>query len=217
MEESHDVLHNSFPDLSLESGSLSNILYDTCLQCGKLFANELDVKNHIERVHEYGELFQLYPCEECGMRASDLNEIRQHIKEEHCGEISLESMGIEQLPTVTKRRKQHFSGLVIDEFGTIDADELDTDEDFDEHLLQDDTEDDDDETVSEEVEESKRRTTRKRKPIQHVVSPPKKKKKVETKRPEKLKKQNNSALSCDICESTFSRKDNLLRHIKNKH
>ena len=76
MDESHDVLHNSFPDLSLESGSLSNISYDKSLQCGKLFANEPDVKNNMERVHEFGELFQLYPCEECSMSASALNEIR---------------------------------------------------------------------------------------------------------------------------------------------
>ena len=68
----------------------------------------------MERVHEYGELFQLYPCEECGMRASDLNELRKHIAEAHSDEISMESIGIEQLPTVTKQRKQNFSGLVID-------------------------------------------------------------------------------------------------------
>ena len=64
----------------------------------------------LERVHEYGELFQLYRCEECGMRASDLNEIRQHVEEYHRGDISLESMGITQLPTVTKLRKQDFLG-----------------------------------------------------------------------------------------------------------
>ena len=145
------------------------------------------------------------------MRASDLHEIRKHIEEAHSCEISMESMGIEQLPTITKRRKQNFSGLVIDEYGMIDTDGLDVDDDFapndNEHLLLEDS--DDKETVVEET--VSRPLTRKRKPIHNVVSPPTKRKKVDS------KKSNNSTLSCDICMSTFSRKDNLLRHVKNKH
>ena len=58
MEEDHDVFQLSFPNLSLESGSISKLRMIRW-QCGKLFANELDLKNHLERVHEYGELFQL--------------------------------------------------------------------------------------------------------------------------------------------------------------
>ena len=39
------------------------------------FQNEIDVKNLDERVHIYRELFQLYPCEECGFRVSDIKEL----------------------------------------------------------------------------------------------------------------------------------------------
>ena len=96
----------------------------------------------------------------------------------------------------------------------IDTDELDVDEDFapndNEHLLLVDSDYEDEETVVEETV-SKRQLTRKQKPIHNVVSPPTKRKKVDS------KKSNNSTLSCDICMSTFSRKDNLLRHVKNKH
>ena len=42
--EGHNVFHNSFPDLSLESGTIFKILYFTFWKCGKLFSNELDVE-----------------------------------------------------------------------------------------------------------------------------------------------------------------------------
>ena len=100
----------------------------------------------------------------------------------------------------------------------IDTDELDVDDDFasndNEHLLLEDS-DFDKQTVVEEAV-SNRRLTRKRKQIHNVVSPPTKRKKVESKQSEKVKKSNNSTLSCDIC-GTYSHKDNLLRHVKNKH
>ena len=108
----------------------------------------------------------------------------KHIGETNSDELSMESIGIEQLPTVTKRRKQNFSGLVIDEHGMIDTDELDVDEDFapndDEHLLLEDSDDDNEETVVEET--VSRPLTRKRKPIHNVVSPPTKRNKVESKK-----------------------------------
>ena len=45
--------------MSLASeGSLSDV-YETCKQCGKLFENELELANHIERVHEYGDNFEI--------------------------------------------------------------------------------------------------------------------------------------------------------------
>ena len=132
------------------------------------------------------------------MIASDLNEIRQHVEEYHRCDISLESMGITQLPL-------------------IDTDDLEADDDFtptdDEQLPQDDDEDASEETVSEEVLETNI-TTRKRKPITTVLSPPKKRKKVETNKNETDK---NSTLACDICDIIFTRKYNLLRHMKNKH
>ena len=101
----------------------------------------------------------------------------------------------------------------------IDTDELDVDEDFapndNEHLLLVDSDYEDEETVVEETV-SKRQLTRKQKPIHNVVSPPTKRKKVESEKSENMKKSNNSTLSCNICMSTFKRKDNLLSHVKNK-
>ena len=38
---------------------------------------------HKERVHEYGENFELYPCEECGFRSGNILLLKEHIKEEH--------------------------------------------------------------------------------------------------------------------------------------
>ena len=67
--------------MSLASdGSISDI-YETCKQCDKIFENELDLANHEKRVHEYVETFELYPCEECCFRGTDLVEIKSHIVE----------------------------------------------------------------------------------------------------------------------------------------
>ena len=105
----------------------------------------------------------------------------------------------------------------ITQLPLIDTDDLEADDDFtptdDEQLPQDDDEDASEETVSEEVLETNI-TTRKRKPITTVLSPPKKRKKVETIKNETDK---NSTLACDICDIIFTRKYNLLRHMKNKH
>ena len=102
-----------------------------CSECNKKFANELDVQNHMTRVHEYGEQFALYPCEECGFRATDLMEIRQHIEDEHKKDNSLQILEMSQLPVVSKRRKHQFSELEIDEDGNINVEE--EDEEYDSH------------------------------------------------------------------------------------
>ena len=66
--QKHGEFEFSFNTMSLASeGSLSDV-YETCKQCGKIFENKLDLPNHIERVHEYGENFEIYPCEECGYK-----------------------------------------------------------------------------------------------------------------------------------------------------
>ena len=53
---------STFPTMSLASdGSLSDI-QEKCKECGKLFENELDLANQIERDHEYIETYELYPC-----------------------------------------------------------------------------------------------------------------------------------------------------------
>ena len=61
----------------ISDGSLSDVYID-CAICEKKFENELDVQNHMERVHEYGESFLLYPCDQCGFRAGDVRELDQH-------------------------------------------------------------------------------------------------------------------------------------------
>ena len=45
--------------------------------------NELYLEQHKEHVHEYGEMYELYPCDECGIRGTDVTSIRKHIEEEH--------------------------------------------------------------------------------------------------------------------------------------
>ena len=56
ISQKHEGFELSFPTMSLASeGSISDI-YEKCQQCGKTFENELDLANHVERVHEYGEL-----------------------------------------------------------------------------------------------------------------------------------------------------------------
>ena len=57
--QKHGEFELSFNTMSLASeGSLSDV-YNTCKQCGKLFENELELANHIERVHEYGDNFEI--------------------------------------------------------------------------------------------------------------------------------------------------------------
>ena len=102
MEREHaDKL--SFPTMSLASDGTISYIWETCKTCGKVFENELDLKNHMERVHVYGELFQLYPCEECGFRASDLTELRIHHAEGHPADESISSISEHDLSTGTPK------------------------------------------------------------------------------------------------------------------
>ena len=48
-----------------------------------MFQNEQDLAFHKERVHEYRELCQLYPCEHCGFRSGNILELNNHIETEH--------------------------------------------------------------------------------------------------------------------------------------
>ena len=105
-------------------------MYEKCIQCDKLFENQFNLKQHKERVHEYGEIFYLYPCEDCGFRSTDVLSIRAHIKEQqnHLSKVcvSFEKFRFAQLPEVSKRRdarKQNFEDLVIDENGYIEVEE----------------------------------------------------------------------------------------------
>ena len=33
---------------------------------------------HAERIHEYGETCELYPCEECGFSGQDMKSVKDH-------------------------------------------------------------------------------------------------------------------------------------------
>ena len=210
----------SFPTMSLASDGTISDIWETCKTCGKVFENELDLKNHMERVHVYGELFQLYPCEECGFRASDLTELRIHLAEGHPAEesicedeISLVDLGITKLPLVGKRRKQNFHELQIDTHGVIEVeDDLEKDNDFiasreDEILMMSD--DDSDTVITAEENIKEKEVNKKRKAKSNAIEAPSKRKKIVGKP--------GPTLKCEICNIDFSRKDNLSRHMRNKH
>ena len=77
----HPSLEMTPSSLTLISdGSMSDVFVD-CAICKKKFENELDVLNHMERVHEYGKSFRLYPCDQCGFRSGDKRDLDQHICE----------------------------------------------------------------------------------------------------------------------------------------
>ena len=93
----------------------------------------MDLANHKERVHEYGENYEIYPCEDCGYRGDDIVSIRTHIDTNHKNFVigsdsldSLEDLGIKKLPEITKRRKQDLRDLVMDENGdlVLDGDKI---------------------------------------------------------------------------------------------
>ena len=125
-------------------------------------ASQHIIANHVERVHEYGETFEIYPCEECGFRGTDITSIRIHIANSHennsTASKSPEDLGIVKLPVVTKRRKQNLKDLIIDDNGDIELeDEDEDDEDFnsrDELLL------------IEEEDFSSTKSLRRRKPLE---------------------------------------------------
>ena len=52
--------------------------YTPCNQCGKYFYTDNDQNNHAEQVHEYGEYYNIYPCDMCGIMGSDVEEIETH-------------------------------------------------------------------------------------------------------------------------------------------
>ena len=96
--EYHESTNQSLPSWTSDCDD-STWKYVKCNICTKLFESESDCRDHNERVHEYGELFQIYPCEYCGLRGDDILSIRQHMKEEHQDENeSIEWLRIKKLP-----------------------------------------------------------------------------------------------------------------------
>ena len=81
LKETHTPFETSFPTMSLASGMSILNVNEKCDECGKEFANELDLKKHTDD--------------------------------------SLQSLGIDKLPEVSKRRRHDFDDLAIDEEGNI--------------------------------------------------------------------------------------------------
>ena len=59
MMEKHELFQHEFTSFTLVSNGTLSEVYEKCIQCDKLFENEFDLKQHKERVHEYGEIFDL--------------------------------------------------------------------------------------------------------------------------------------------------------------
>ena len=66
----HNNLSMSMPSL-LSQADDSSWMYMTCNLCNGRFQNEKDLSFHMERVHEYGESCQMYPCDSCEFRTGD--------------------------------------------------------------------------------------------------------------------------------------------------
>ena len=214
----------------------------------------MDLANHDKRVHEYGETFELYPCEECGFRGTDLVAIKSHIVEVHRGEsiatlsilsdvsdmvessleeanpavsilsdVSeieenyLEGLGIEKLPVITQQRKQNLKDLNIDANGDIILEDDTDDEDFDsqEELLL--LEEDDWVQPIKPIATRRTRATVIQPMVEEILEKGRKRKADEKVQAPKRQKTAPYSLQCNICDVSFSRKDNLARHLKNKH
>ena len=150
-------------------------------------------------------------CEDCGCRGDDIVSIRTHIETNHNNFVigsdslgSLEDFGIKKLPEITKRRKQDLRDLVMDENGDLVLDYDDKDEDFvsrDELLLIEE------EDLGHIITSRRRKPTMKKRKVDEVVIPKKRQKQAET----------SNVLQCKQCNLSFTRKDNLSRHVRNKH
>ena len=177
-------------------------LETSCDICKMKFKNEEDMEYHRSRVHEYGETCCMYPCEKCGYQGQDLESLEEHIKESHVLS-DLEELGIVKLPVYSRRIKQTFPGLVIDEEGSIDIEESDDEYTIEEIHIED---------------QPQKKNRPKRKVITESLLIPNKRT-----RPEKVKQANKSSASqktsfmCDICQASLSRKDSLTRHMKKMH
>ena len=108
-----------------------------------------------------------------------------------------------------KIRKHNFDDLHIDTDGII---EVENDNDLinsrdDEILMMSD--DDSDTVITTEESIKEKEVNRKRKAKSNAIAAPSQRNKIVAKP--------GTHLNCDICNVNFSRKDNLSRHMRNKH
>ena len=103
---------------------------------------------------------------------------------------------MEKLPEFSKRIQQNFKDLVINANGFVEGEDCD-----DEYVNGEDTEKllIEDEILPNFRQKRKRKTTE------------------ENEKTTKKTKTSKQPLSCEICSVSFSRKDNLSRHVRNKH
>ena len=188
-----EVTHEQQSSLSLLSHvSSDSWMHVTCPICDMVFENDGDMKHHQVRVHEYREMCNMYPCEDCGFQGQDVRSLKVHISESHTNssdENNLEQHGIQQLPFYSRRIKQNFKGLLIDEEGSIEVEE--SDEEFEMKEI---------ETVV--------NYSRKRKVTERLQT---------NKRPKVSQIKEKTNFICDICNASLSRKDSLTRRIKKMH
>ena len=185
--------------------SLSGFLRNTCTICRKEFKNEWDLKHHTLRVHEYGETCLIYPCEECGFIGDDVTSLDSHVKDHHSEqqnskddeELLAEDSDEDTFTTlseisVQKRIKQNLANINFDE------------------------DSDDDNEYSPTIEEEEEFEAL------NIATKQQRKRKNETDLPQPKKKTKplpkaDTSLSCELCQITYSRKDNLKRHVLKKH
>ena len=70
------------PSLLSEAND-SSWKYVTCVKCNGKFENEKDLLYHEERVHEYGESGNIYPCDQCGYQGPDIVALKNHTEQAH--------------------------------------------------------------------------------------------------------------------------------------
>ena len=100
IESQHDV-SMTIPSMISEADD-SSWKYVACNACENKFQNEQDLAFHVERVHGYGELCEMYPCEHCGYRSADIVALNSHIEESHRETL------------YGKRKKQNLQNMNID-------------------------------------------------------------------------------------------------------
>ena len=139
----------------------------------------------------------MYPCEECGYRAQDQKDIKEHTEIHHKNpaeeSISLEELGIPALTIIMTRKKQQTS---LDTSCESDADEYKPDNE--ELLVEDD--------YIAPVQPKKVETRRKRKLTDNTLAS--KEQKIEV---------TGKPYPCRICNFSFTRAFNIDCHLKSAH
>ena len=167
-------------------------MYVSCDICEMKLQNDADLRSHQIGVHSHIE------CQSCGKIFSTPAKHKKHLSESHAEysfNSDLEDLGIVKLPVYSRRIKQTFTGLLIDEAGSIEVE---------------DSDDDYQETTDDELYEKNRR---KRKVTESLI-PNKRSKPNKTTKSSKTSAAKKTSFICEICNASLSRQDSLSRHLK---